>query len=322
MKKFLSTLIGTTLIALTVLTGCSSPSTQAPAPTQSEEPKSITIEHAMGTTDIPTNPQRVVILTNEGTEALIALGVKPVGAANSYVGEWYPHIADKMEGVKGLGKESEINLEALAALEPDLIIANKMRHEKIYTQLQAIAPTICSDTLRGEWKTNFMFYAKALGKEQEGQKLMQQFDDRATQIGTNDPDALNTKVSLVRFMNGKTRLYLGDTFSGKILKQIGFQRPESQQSDKEFVIEIGKERLQEADGDVMFYYTYETGDGAGNSREQEWLNDPMFTSLQVVKNGKIFKVDDTIWNTSGGILSANMMLDDVENFMKQGVFKK
>ncbi|MGB8454476.1 MAG: hypothetical protein WCD89_19370 [Anaerocolumna sp.] len=42
-----------------------------------------TIEHAMGTTEIPVHAQRVVILTQEGTEALIALGVKPIGAANS-----------------------------------------------------------------------------------------------------------------------------------------------------------------------------------------------------------------------------------------------
>ena len=45
-----------------------------------------------------------------------------------------------------------------------------MRHEKVYEQLKAIAPTVFSETLRGEWKDNFKFYAKALNKEKEGQK--------------------------------------------------------------------------------------------------------------------------------------------------------
>ena len=38
------------------------------------------ITHAMGVTDVPDNPQRIVILTNEGTEALLAVGITPIGA--------------------------------------------------------------------------------------------------------------------------------------------------------------------------------------------------------------------------------------------------
>lgn len=45
----------------------------------------ITVEHAMGKTEVPANPKRVVILTNEGTEALLELGVKPVGAVKSWI---------------------------------------------------------------------------------------------------------------------------------------------------------------------------------------------------------------------------------------------
>ncbi|WP_322379227.1 iron chelate uptake ABC transporter family permease subunit, partial [Clostridium perfringens] len=73
----------------------------------------------------------------------------------------------------------------------------------------------------------------------------------------------------------------------------------------------------EADGDVMFYFTYELGDGKGLAREQEWLNDPMFKSLNVVKNNKAYKVDDIIWNTAGGIKAANLMLDDLTNMLKE-----
>ena len=45
------------------------------------------ITHAMGVTDVPDNPQRIVVLTNDGTEALLAIGVTPVGAAKSWLGE-------------------------------------------------------------------------------------------------------------------------------------------------------------------------------------------------------------------------------------------
>ena len=115
-----------------------------------------TIKHAMGETVVPAKPQRVVILTNEGTEALLALGIKPVGAVESFYGNpWFDHFKADMQGVTTVGVEGQPNLEVIASLKPDLIIGNKLRQEKVYEQLKAIAPTVFSETLRGEWKNNF-----------------------------------------------------------------------------------------------------------------------------------------------------------------------
>ena len=47
------------------------------------ENTSYTVDHAMGSTTIEKTPEKVVILTNEGTEALLALGITPVGAVQS-----------------------------------------------------------------------------------------------------------------------------------------------------------------------------------------------------------------------------------------------
>jgi iron complex transport system substrate-binding protein len=299
------------------VTGCGT-AKSSDTPSESDNGTVRTIEHSMGKTEIKGSPQKVVILTNEGTEALLELGVKPIGAVQSWTGKpWYKHIEKDMEGVENLGTESQVNIEAIAALSPDLIIGNKMRHEKIYDQLSQIAPTVFSDTLRGAWKTNFEFYAKVLNKEEEGKKIIEDFDAKAKAVAELAGDKLNNKVSLVRFMPGKTRIYLGDTFSGMILKQIGFARPENQTSD-EFTLEINEERLKEADGDVIFYFTYETGDGQGNEREKQWLENPLFKTLEASKNNKVYKVDDAIWNTAGGVRAANLMLEDLEAIIKDG----
>lgn len=313
MQKRLFSAILSGLLTISLFVGCSNKTENTPSTNTSTR----TIEDSMGTTEIPEAPKNIVILTNEGTEALLALGVKPVGAVTGFGGDWYDHTKAELEGVKPVGKETSVNVEAIAALKPDLIIGNKMRHEKIYDQLKSIAPTVFSDTLRGEWKDNFKFYAKVLNKEAEGDKAINDYEDRIKSISETYKDKLNTEISLVRFMDGKTRIYLGDTFSGTILKEIGFKRPATQQGT-DFVAEIGKERLNEADGDVMFYFTYEIGDGKGNAREEEWLNDPLFKSLNVVKNNKAYRVDDTIWNTAGGIKAANLMLDDLTKMLEEG----
>jgi iron complex transport system substrate-binding protein len=112
------------------------------------------ITHAMGVTDVPDNPQRVVILTNEGTEALLYLGVVPVGAAQSWSGDpWYDHIAAPLADTVALGTELAVNLEILATLEPDLILGTKVRQEAIYPQLSAIAPTVMPKPLAVNGRT-------------------------------------------------------------------------------------------------------------------------------------------------------------------------
>lgn len=270
------------------------------------------VTHSMGVADVPDAPQRVVVLTNEGTEALLAIGITPVGAVRSWLGDpWYDHIAGQMADVTVLGEESAVDLELLAALEPDLIIGTKVRHEKIYEQLSAIAPTVISERLRGDWKVNMALYAEAVGKTAEAEAAFAAYDTRVAAISAQLGEAKAEQISLVRFMAGRTRIYLKDTFAGTVLGQIGFARPASQDRD-EFADEVTKERIPDFNGDRLFYFVYETGDGAADSAAAEWMADPLWAALPVVQAGKAQPVSDAIWNTAGGIIAANVMLDDIE----------
>ncbi|MBM7551966.1 ABC transporter substrate-binding protein [Thalassobacillus pellis] len=274
-----------------------------------------TVKHAMGETTIKEKPERVVILTNEGTEALLAMGVKPVGAVKSWTGDpWYDHIKGQMEGVEVVGDESNVNIEKILSLKPDLIIGNKMRQEDIYEKLSKIAPTVFSETLRGEWQTNFMTYAKALNMEDKGKQLIDEYNQRLSEFAEKAGDKLNQKVSVIRFMPDHVRIYHKDSFSGVILEQIGFKRPKSQNKN-DFMEKATKERIPAMDGDILFYFTYETGDGAATELEKEWLNDPLFQNLDVVKEGDVHEVSDAIWNTAGGYIAANKMVDDLERII-------
>ncbi|WP_421381224.1 ABC transporter substrate-binding protein [Bacillus salacetis] len=279
------------------------------------EETSYTVEHAMGTTEIEGEPERVVILTNEGTEALLALGVKPVGAVQSWLGDpWYEHIADDMTDVEVVGTESELNIEAIAKLKPDLIIGNKMRQEEQYDKLNAIAPTVFAETLRGNWKENFELYSKALNKEEKGQEVIADYDQRIEDLKAELGDKLDMEVSMVRFMASDVRIYHKDSFSGVILDQLGFARPEGQDVDDFAEKGVTKERIPAMDGDILFYFTYDEGDGEGNKVAEEWINDPLFQKLEVAQEGNVHEVSDPIWNTAGGVIAANLMLDDIEKF--------
>ncbi|MER2169648.1 MAG: iron-siderophore ABC transporter substrate-binding protein [Psychrobacillus psychrodurans] len=293
---------------------------------ENKEDTSYTVEHAMGTTTIEKTPEKVVILTNEGTEALLALEVTPVGAVQSWLGDpWYDHIKEDMTDVEVVGVEHEVNLEKIAALKPDLIIGNKLRQEAVYEQLSAIAPTVFSDTLRGDWKDNFTLYSKALNLEEKGKEVLSQFDAHLDEVKQNLGDKVDQEISVVRFMASQSRIYYTDSFSGVIFDQLGFKRA-SQQTELftadnklgNLAIEVGKEVIPKMDADVLFYFTYAPqGDQAALDTATEWTNDPLWKNLNAVKSGNVHEVSDAVWNTAGGVLAANIMLDEIEDIFNK-----
>lgn len=270
------------------------------------------ITHAMGVTDVPDSPERIVVLTNEGTEALLYLGVAPIGAVQSWHGNpWYEHIAAPLADTVALGTELAVNLEVLATLEPDLILGTKVRQENIYQQLSAIAPTVMSETIGDEWQNNLKFYADVLGRSAEGEAALAEFARRTTAIGDALGDAKNDEISLVRFSPNRTRIYYKQTFGGLILDQIGFARPAAQDKD-EFAEEVTKERIPEMDGDRIFYFSNDLNEQEAAANLEDWLSDPLWLSLEGVKAGKAQRVSEIIWNSAGGIYAAHIMLDDIE----------
>jgi len=269
------------------------------------------ITHAMGVTDIPDHPQRVVILTNEGTEALLHLGVVPVGAAQSWDGDpWYDHLAGPLADTVALGTESAVNLELVAALEPDLIIGTKVRQEKIYDQLSAIAPTIFSETIGETWPQNYVFYGDVLGLGDEARANMAALEARADALATSIGDAVDEEISLVRFSPGRTRIYYKATFPGTVLDMVGFARPAVQSQGVSFE-EVQKERIPDMAGDRIFYFSADNDNDEARANLDDWLADPLWLNLDAVKAGKAQRVSELRWNTGGGIYCAHMMLDDL-----------
>jgi len=325
-KGFIQLLLTFSILAL-ILAGCGANnagsnsgenSSKNDEATKTEESTEYTVQHAMGETTIEETPKKVVVLTNEGTEAVLELGVTPVGAASPGVGtDWYAHIKDEMEGVTELGEETAPNLETIASLQPDLIIGNKIRHEEIYEQLEAIAPTVFSEDLAGDWKQNFELYAKALNKEAEGKEAMANYDKHVEEVKGKLSDKLDMEVSVVRFLPTTVRIYQKDTFAGTILSDLGFARPEAQDKDN-FMEVITEEQMSSMDGDVMFYFNADYDEEKGGTKMQEaWMQHPLYEKLNVAQTDSAYKVDEIIWNLSGGIKAANLLLEDIVKYMEE-----
>ncbi|KQZ11836.1 hypothetical protein ASD19_00725 [Microbacterium sp. Root53] len=309
------------------LAACSSPAATSAAPAEADAPESVTVEHAMGTTDVECAPQRVVTLGQGETDSTLALGVTPVGVVSPWTEDWYDYLPAEVEEAEVVGTEIEPDLEAIAALEPDLILGSKLRHEALYDQLSQIAPTVFTETIGVAWKENVGVYAEALCLEDEGAEIVADYEARAAEIGAalDEAGQGDTEVSIIRFMPDQVRIYLTG-FPGSVVRDTGLQRPEAQTvadwEASEQLIEISEERIPEMDGDVIFemvsadHYAQQ-GTQTVDEQIERWTSTELWQGLSAVKAGKVVEVDESHWNLGGGIGAANALLADLEAYFAE-----
>jgi iron complex transport system substrate-binding protein len=126
-----------------------------------------TVEHAMGATEIPERPERVVVLDTGELDSALSLGVTPVGAVTTAVSEEFlSYLAEDAEGVEVVGTIAEPNLEAIAALQPDLILNPAVYGQEQHDRLAQIAPTLSyKSSTRLFWKQALADLARLTGTE-------------------------------------------------------------------------------------------------------------------------------------------------------------
>lgn len=285
--------------------------------TESENVREIT--HAMGTTTIEGTPKRIVTLYQGATDVAVALGVTPVGVVDSWVEQpMYKYLRDDLEGVKHVGLETQPNLEEIAKLKPDLIIASKLRHEKVYDQLSQIAPTVTHETVF-KFKDTVELMGKAMNKEDKAKELLADWDNRVVdfneKISTKLGDKWPIQASVLNFRADHARIYVTG-YAGDILDEIGFVRSEFQQAEADkgtVVLKLtDKESIPNMNANVFFYFLSDPGEeNAVQKTFGEWTNHPLWKELDAVKNNQVYQIDEVAWNMAGGITSANMMLDQL-----------
>jgi iron complex transport system substrate-binding protein len=269
-----------------------------------------TVTHALGKTKLDKKPTRVVVLDSGELDDVLALGVTPVGMATTAGQNGVPsYLADRVKGIPAVGEINNLNLERIAALNPDLIVGSKLRANDLYPQLAKIAPTVFSIRPGFPWKENLLLIGASLGDETKAVGLLNDYQKRANEVKAGIKGA--PKISLLRFLSGNIRLYGNLSFIGVILKDVGLERPANQNID-ELAAQISKERIDEADADWIFYSSY----GAGPSADEEAVTSSgLWAGLGAVKAKRAIPVADEVWFLGLGPIGAMRVLDDLKKYL-------
>ncbi len=263
------------------------------------------VQHAMGESSVPVEPKRIVVIDSPQLDALVSLGITPVGATVSAANEGFPaYLRDKLGGTTSVGSTTSPEIEAIAKLRPDLIIGSKVRHEKIYPQLAAIAPTVFSVDSGTNWKEQATITAAAVNRTERMNTELAELDARAATVG-RQVGAPGTTLSIVRFRANGFRLYGPGTFSGSIITAMGFTIAPKQWNQYSMV-ELSAENFGEIDGDTVFYTRGAGADSTATTVTSRW------GALPAVGAGRAFAVEDETWMVGIGVIGAGRIIDDVQ----------
>ncbi|MGR4879272.1 ABC transporter substrate-binding protein [Streptomyces sp. LARHCF249] len=270
-----------------------------------------TVTHAMGSTELKAAPQRVVVLDVGELDNVVSLGMQPVGYAPSEGDAGIPEYLKKDAGEpKSVGTINNLNLEAINALKPDLILGSQLRAADKYDALSKIAPTVFSIRPGFPWKENYLLNAAALDKTAEAKAKLDAYQAKAAELGADLGEKKPT-VTMLRYMPGKTRLYAGASFIGTVLKDSGIPRPQNQQVE-DLAVEISPERMDEAAADWIFTGVYGAKDKT--KRDSAEAN-PLWKGLEAVQQGRAKDVPDETWYLGLGVTAADKVLDDLRGFL-------
>lgn len=160
------------------LAACGGSIESTPLVVISETADTRTIEHTFGTTVIPTNPQRVIALGEEGMLAdLLDAGITPLASIVNVPEELPVYISpEEVANVELYSSSTNTSIERLAALEPDLIIGHAFFIDQIgYETLSQMAPTIAVDG--SNEVENYIETLLALGLDEKAASDMAAFEE-------------------------------------------------------------------------------------------------------------------------------------------------
>lgn len=318
------------IAALLTISACS-PSTKSPDSADSQSPGQTnqtassestaqfprTVKHFMGSTEIPSAPQRIVALDSSYLDAVLLLGGNLVGYTNyralddafpDYLGDVSAQTTDAQD----VGSLAEPSLEKILAQKPDLIVSAKVRQGDMYPELAKIAPTVFSETTGPTWKENIELVGEAMGKEKEAKQFLQDYKDKAARVGAaimkKQPDLT---YSLVRFGSQDVRLYTSNSFIGEIMSDMGIPRPKDAPDDpNSILVPMSPETILDMDAKLIMVSIYD-GDEAQNpeikARAEEYQNNPLWKRL----TGDIVFVDDRTYVSSVSLQGANAVIDQL-----------
>jgi len=290
-------------VARDTATACPLPSAPDPAAGATR-----TVTHAAGTTQVPADPQRIVVLTSSALDAACAVGLwERVAGAVTLDGERPQpmYLGYGVLKVPSIGSIGQPDPARIAALKPDLILGDVAPAAGGYEALSAIAPTVLIGS-GGSWQSDFAAYASGMGRGAAADAALRAYLTEAHDLGPA-LNASQSQASVLRFTADTIQVQGSETFAAQVLSDVGVQRPTAQRGTSYDITTA--DLATKAEGDII--YVMFAGK-AGEDHGKRVLRSDEFTELGAATDRRVFAVDDSVWHTTG-LTAARAILTDLRD---------
>lgn len=303
---------GTAALAL-ALAACSS-STASDSPAEAEEAGTVTVEHAQGTTEVPADPQRVVVFDMGTLDTLDALGLGeevvgvPKASVPSFLSEY------EAEDLADVGTLQEPDYEALARLDPDLVLVG-FRSAAAYPELSKAFPTVdvtydFTEGLAGA-EESAALVGEIFGKEAEVEELVAQIDAKVEEIRPAG-EAAGTGMVL-QTSGGEVTLNGAESRYGPIFTDLGVAEAQTGVEAAQHGEVVSFELIRDANPDWIFAVDRDAaiGQPSGQAAEQV-LDNELVAATTAWQTGQVVYLDGERWYVvMHGLNNIQAMLDEI-----------
>jgi iron complex transport system substrate-binding protein len=241
-------------------------------------------------------PERVVALDFPSADAVVALGVTPIAIGKvSYVDggvQLWTKAALGKATPKLINAETQIPLEEIAALRPDLIVAtNTYNLGPARSKLAKLAPLVTWKHGAGvdTWQESTLLVGQALHREDKARRLVADTEARVSRAREEHPGFAGKTVTLFNYYQGTAwAISSPDDFSIRFLSSLGFKLAPSiaGKRAKDDRLEVSNERVSILDADVVLGTSSDS-----SAKLEEMTRGLLFQRLSAVKRHAYSSID-------------------------------
>jgi iron complex transport system substrate-binding protein len=279
------------LLLLAACGGNSEPSAASSGPAAPAFP--VSVEHKFGTTTIAAEPKRIVVVGLVEQDALLALGVVPVGTTEWFgekPGAIWPWAEAKLAGAakpEALTNTDGIKFEKVAALRPDLILGvYSGLTDADYATLSKIAPTVAQPKngidFGASWQDVTRTVGAAGGRKAQADKVVSDVAAQIAAVRTKNPAFVGATALMATTYEG-LYVYGPQDARGRLLTDLGFELPAglADITGKQFGANLSRERTDLLDTNVLIWLVDSYGEDKAKVQ-----SDPLYSKLKVKTEGR------------------------------------
>lgn len=272
-----------------------------------------TVDGLGRTLNLTQSPERIVVLGYSELDSLLALGAGDliVGGPSANMPEYLSNQAPDMTDV---GSLKEPNLELIASLEPDLIIANG-RTEGLVQELEKIAPVFVFSLAEGDQWESFVAINLALAsivdKADQAQASIEDIAEKADILAAYNTENPASNMILMLNEGAMSAFGPGSRYS-LFFDRLGFNTVDGQIEVGQHGQEISFEGVLALNPDRIFYLDRTKAIGGDQEANPILSDNPLIKESAAGQTGQIYPLASDIWYLAGdGLSGMEMKLDEL-----------